>query len=443
MISKAQLRTLLYLDILERIKQGYDAEAFLHELEELPDSYDALMDMAVRLKNTQKRSDWRYEEPDEPDTVMAACHSGRETGCIAMIPAEEATRRVKAAFMASVCACILGKPLEESPCGTLWDIRKAAQEAGEWPIREYFSEKMLEFWGRRNQSWVETVRGRINHVASDDDITYSICGMLLLEAKGIDFTHDDMRQLWIENLPIYTCWGPERNILLKAGIASLVPGIPAETDVWPDILNPGQEYCGALIRADAYGYACPGNPELAARLAFRDASFTHRKSGVYGAMFIAAAIAAAFIAKEPLAIFDMALQYVPQNSRFHEMVSEALELVRTASSFDEGYERVHNRFSEYGACRIFQELGTIFNTLKFAGNVEEGIGLQVAQGNDTDSFGCSCGSILGAYYGEQLPDRWTAPFEDRLHTTMGNFHETRFSAVVERMGKLHLITRPV
>lgn len=441
MISKAQLRTILYLDILERVKQGYEAEAYLKELEGLPDSYDALMDMAQRLRNAPKRADWRYEEPDVQEEIMAACHAGRETGRIAAITEEEATKRAEAAFMASVCACILGKPLEEAPIGTLWDIREAAQKAGEWPVKEYFSEKMLEYWGRRNQSWVETTRGRVRHVAPDDDITYSICGMLLLEAKGVNFTHDDMRQLWIENLPIYTCWGPERNILIKAGIASIIPGSSDEMAAWPDIFNPGQEYCGALIRADAYGYACPGYPELAAKLALKDASFTHRKSGVYSTMFIAAAIAAAFVAKEPLQIFDIALQYVPQNSRFHELASEALEIVRTAADFDQGYERIHNRFSEYGACRIIQEVGTLFNTLKFAKNVEEGITLQVAQGNDTDSFGCTCGSILGAYYGEQLPDRWTAPFNDCLHTTMGGFHEYRLSAVTERMGRLHYITK--
>ena len=32
-------------------------------------------------------------------------------------------------------------------------------------------------------------------------------------------------------------------------------------------LNPSDEQCGAMIRADAYGYACPGRPALAAELA--------------------------------------------------------------------------------------------------------------------------------------------------------------------------------
>ena len=38
--------------------------------------------------------------------------------------------------------------------------------------------------------------------------------MLLLEKRGKDFSHEDMRQLWLENLPIYLCWGPERTVML-------------------------------------------------------------------------------------------------------------------------------------------------------------------------------------------------------------------------------------
>ena len=54
--------------------------------------------------------------------------------------------------------------------------------------------------------------------------------------------------------------------------------------------------------------------------------------------------------------------------------------------------------------RQVQEIGTVINTLKFARDAEEGIGMQVAQGNDSDSFACSCGSILGAYFADGLPE---------------------------------------
>ena len=101
------------------------------------------------------------------------------------------------------------------------DIRDAAEKAGMWPIRGYVSDAMLTAWGRRNPSWVDTTAGNVRYVAPADDITYSLMGMLLLEKGGANFTHEDMRSLWIENMPIYLCWGPERNILLKAGLASL------------------------------------------------------------------------------------------------------------------------------------------------------------------------------------------------------------------------------
>jgi ADP-ribosylglycohydrolase len=203
------------------------------------------------------------------------------------------------------------------------------------------------------------------------------------------------------------------------------------------VLNPKDEYCGALIRADAYGYACPGHPALAAELAWRDASYTHRRTGIYGTMFAAAAIATAFVANEPLEIFRVALKYIPRRSRFAEVVRDSIEQVSAAADWIDGYTRVHDKYREYDHCRIYQEIGTVINTLRFAENVGDGICMQVSQGNDTDSFGATAGSILGAYFGpEGFDARWPAPFNDRLLTSVATFHEQRLSAVARRMAAL-------
>lgn len=436
MINFDLLKILLENTIVEKQKQGYDVTSFYKEIVNLNNSLDALMALEYRVRHALYREDWIYVEPDGIDDIMAVCDVNRQKVTRLTLSMEAVKRKIRTGFTASICACMLGKPLEEAPYGTLWDIRDAAKAVGEWPIKNYVTEEFLTSWGRRNPSWVETTRGRIRHVAPDDDITYTLCGMLLLEKKGCNFDYKDIAKLWVENLPINTCWGPERTMLLRTGIQSLVPAHLPDYSEWVDSFNPGQEYCGAVIRADAYGYACPGNPELAVKLAWKDASFTHKKTGVYASMFIAAVIALAFEVSTPLEAIESALQFVPQESRFYFQMKEALGIVRDAASFDDAYHELHRKFNEYGACRIIQELGTVMNTLRFASDIEAGIGLQVAQGNDTDSFGCICGAILGVFYGQELPRQWTEPLQNTLHTTMGNFHETDLSVVIERMASL-------
>jgi ADP-ribosylglycohydrolase len=61
----------------------------------------------------------------------------------------------------------------------------------------------------------------------------------------------------------------------------------------------------------------------------------------------------------------------------------------------------------------------------------------LTQGNDTDSYGATAGSILGAYFGpEGLEDRWLAPFNDDIHTALARFYERSLSKLAKQMGEL-------
>jgi ADP-ribosylglycohydrolase len=192
-----------------------------------------------------------------------------------------------------------------------------------------------------------------------------------------------------------------------------------------------------MIRADAYGYACPGRPALAAELAFRDSSFTHRRTGIYGTMFAAAAIAQAQVAKSPMEIFEVALKFVPRRSRYYKIISDSMNDVAEAKDWLDGYYRIHRKYKEYSHCMVFQETGTLINTLRFAKNVGDGICIQVMQGNDTDSYGATAGSILGCYFGPgHLEERWVKPFNDDIHTAMAWFFERSLSKLAKRMGEL-------
>jgi ADP-ribosylglycohydrolase len=237
-------------------------------------------------------------------------------------------------------------------------------------------------------------------------------------------------------------WGPERKILACIAVNHLYDDKLTAADEyreWSSIFNPGNELCGAVIRADAYGYAFPGRPDLAARCAYIDASFTHRRTGVYATMYVAAAIALMFVSDDPVQPFEDALQFVPQRSRFYQNVKYSLFCVKNASGFMDAYERIHHKFSEYGHCKVYQEIGTLINTLRYATDIWDGVCKQVMQGNDTDSFGCTAGSLLGAYFGyEGLPTERIALFHDDIHVGLASFYERSLSALATRMGRLPL-----
>jgi ADP-ribosylglycohydrolase len=430
-LLRSQLREI----IAAKAEQGHAVKGLEKELAGLPDSYDALWKFARRVAALPLRDGWPYREPDNLQEIWAECDPARPPDPVGDLGSAEAAARVEAAFLGRVCGCILGKPLEVNP--TLDEISRALQAADAWPLHDYVTERTLRRLGRRHPSWETTVRDRITCVTPDDDLNYTILGMLILEKHGIYFTRDHVRDAWLRNLPVLWTHGPERLMLLRAGQHSLTTGEPPEYGEWVGVLNPKEECCGALIRVDAYAYACAGRPALAAELAWRDASWTHRRTGIYGAMFAAAAIAVAPVTKDPLAVFETALQFVPRRSRFHEIVTDCLAEVRAASDWVDGYDRIHRKYKPYGHCRVYQECGTLINTLRFAQSVGSGLCKQVTQGNDTDSFGATAGSILGAFFGPAgLDARWLRPFQDDLRTTLAEFTERSLAAVAKRMAGL-------
>lgn len=447
LISRENLRTLLLHVLHQRVAQGADLdEAGLQaRIAAAAGSYDALAELAAELRDPPLRADWPWDEPVAWEAIVAACD---RLAPDAPWPAPDfaaAAAAVRTGFLASVCGCLLGKPLEVDP--TAAELRRAGEAVGEWPLRDYVSEAFLDALGRRHDSWPQTTRGNLRFAVADDDLHYTLLGMLVLEQRGAAFTHDDLYELWGRNLPHLWTWGPERTALLSLGVArhhlftERAPEPPARHDVlW---LNPGDELCGALIRADAYGCACPGHPDLAARLAWQDASFTHARTGVYGSMFVAALIATCLVAdagppgNDRLDLVESALRRVPSRSRFAAAVREALDIVGAAPDWQAAGDEVCSRFGRHGHCQVFQEIAALVNTVKFAASADHGFCLQVSQGADTDSFGATAGMILGCLFGaDGLDRRWLGPLAGELRHALADLHEFRLEALAARLGAL-------
>ena len=104
---------------------------------------------------------------------------------------------------------------------------------------------------------------------------YSVIALDLLRRKGFTFDPKHVGNTWMSKLPYHCTYTAER-----VAYRNLVSGLrPPETAYFR---NPFRQWIGAQIRADVYGYVCPGNPEKAASLAWRDACVSHVKNGIYG-----------------------------------------------------------------------------------------------------------------------------------------------------------------
>ena len=187
--------------------------------------------------------------------------------------------------------------------------------------------------------------------------------------------------------------------------------------------NPNLQSIAAWTRADSYGYVFPGKPEKAAELAFRDASMNHRRNGVYGSMFMAAAISAAFAVDDPMDAVRIGLTEIPRDCLFAEGVRWALD--QTPANYQEAYDLTWQRYQGmFNGSAITNALHVVMGLKIGAGDFTRTIGETVAMSGDNDCTGATAGSILGAVIGRQnIPEHWIAPFRGRMHIYLNGLPE--------------------
>ncbi|MFP5327913.1 MAG: hypothetical protein ACLGHT_10585, partial [Acidimicrobiia bacterium] len=189
------LRARLAATIAGRAAQGYDTDGLREELDRLADSYDALDLFAHQIATRPLREGWPYAEPTDLEDIWAEADPTRPQGAMTALGEADAAGRAAAAFVGSVCGCMLGKPLEINP--TLAEIEAALTPTGEWPLNDYLSERAILGLREIQGQWRELARERITHVAADDDINYTVLGMRVLEERGLGFGRADLLRLWL------------------------------------------------------------------------------------------------------------------------------------------------------------------------------------------------------------------------------------------------------
>jgi len=146
-----------------------------------------------------------------------------------------------------------------------------------------------------------------------DALAAQLVSLRALAGAGPHLTSDDLATAWLRHLLI-------ADHEYGHALANLHRGLePPLTGVFD---NPFRESLGAMGRADLWGLLAPADPEVAASLARQDALLDHSGTGVEVAVFVAAMVSAAFVEGEPARLLELALRFLPPESRVTRAVKD-------------------------------------------------------------------------------------------------------------------------
>jgi ADP-ribosylglycohydrolase len=344
-------------------------------------------------------------------------------------PGADFADRVHGGWLGRAAGCLLGKPVEKIPRR---GIRAIAESTGNWPISGYFTAIGLDPdvaaaypWNRasRTTSLAENIAG----MPEDDDLNYAMIALALVEQHGAAMVTDDVAAAWLSSLPGGRVFTAER-----IAYRNLLDGHPPA--VAGCLGNPFQDWIGAQIRTDVYGWACPGDPATAARLAWQDGSLSHRRNGLYGAMFVAAASSAATVAASVDECLEAGVSAIPAGSRYAAAVRRGIELGHGALDTEAAIDELYDEFGHLHWVHVLNNAALLaFALTRSRGDFTTAITTVVAGGWDTDSTGASTGSICGALAGAAaLPRAWVDPLANRLATSIPGFDGIGFDELARR-----------
>lgn len=385
------------------------------------------------------RRDHPYDEPDAYDTIRSVRPGGPRVSAWRGTR-RDYTARVHGGLLGRMAGCMLGKPVE---CWPRESIRVAGEETRNWPLRDYLARptaaQTRRIAARKPRHALPAagsplLRPDLCRCESDDDIHYTVTGFDILARHGADFTPEDVASYWLSRIPLLDTCTAER-VAYRNLAAGIAPPRSAR------VCNPYREWIGAQIRADPFGYAAPGDPARAAAWAWRDACISHVGNGIYGEMWVAAMIAAAFTTPDVHRVIQAGLAQIPAHCRLREDVLAVVAAHADGVTFDDLVDRVHGRWDEGVAhhwCHTNSNAQVVTAALLYGGeDFSDVIGKAVGAGFDTDCNGATCGSVWGVMHGvNALPTHWTEPLRNRVVTHVRGFHDVAIDALARDMADL-------
>jgi len=387
--------------------------------------------MKVQLDNAPMIKNYPFLEPSDYPGIQSAKPHRRHTFKLDLTE-QQLKDKLAGAWIGRISGCLLGKPVEG------WqskEIHKLLKDTGNFPLHHYMM--LRDFtpeWLKKTDSkgtWADNIHGI---APVDDDTNYTVFALKLVKTYGLDFTANDVLEAWLSWIPMFATCTAERVAYRNAAMGLLAPETATH-------LNPYREWIGAQIRGDFFGYINIGNPDLAAEMAFRDASISHIKNGIYGEMFIAAMIAAAGVCDDLVTIIEAACDEIPARCRLRKDIQVVLTWFKEDKTYDEVIQQINKLYDESdwhdwthtNSNAMIVVTALLYGQKDFA----KTLCMAVQPGFDTDCNGATSGSILGMLLGaDKIPEEWSNPYQQTLATTIIDYTVVTVDELVQQTYEL-------
>ena len=340
----------------------------------------------------------------------------------------ELRQRIRSAWQGRISGCQLGKPVELLSMSKGFEgLEEYLQQAHALPLRDYVPALPGSLPAKLAPG---SCRGAMTRSEPDDDINYTVIALILLEENGLHLETEHVARAWLRLLPAGAVFTAERaayTTLLNRAPMHFAMGAEPGFDVTECANNEYNEWIGAQIRADLYGWVCPGRPRIAAQLAKADAALSHRGDGILGAVFVAA-LGAAIPAESSLeAAVETALAELPAGSG----ASQAVDLGRREAGNPKGDALIRENYRDLSPVHTLNNLALVVWALLGNEKFDAATGEVVAAGLDTDCNGATVGGLWGLR-GEPIPKSWTDPWQGRVAVTLAGQAELALDDLVDR-----------
>ncbi len=246
----------------------------------------------------------------------------------------------------------------------------------------------------------------------NDDLDLQLVWLRAVQERGPKgISNQVLGEYWLNYIPPH--WN-EYGISKANQRAGLLPPLSGQyrNERWRDSN-------GAWIRSEIWACLAPGQPDVAVRFAYEDASVDHGGGeGTHAAMFTAALQSAAFVERDRDALLRIGLSKIPPDGRVARSIGIAVDAHQQGLSWQEAREKVVADSADLGwfqapANVAFVVIGWLYGE----GDFSQSVLTAVNCGDDTDCTGATLGALLGILMGRKaLPAEWIEPIGERIVT---------------------------